>query len=79
MPDFFEGEPANITWYICRLCYEGWPLNSLRYPPVSEEQKNALYSWFPSRVPTTGVVKIPKVLAEVEATYGKKDWAALGV
>jgi len=29
-------------------------------------------------MPGTGVVKIPKVLAEVESTYGKKVWAALG-
>lgn len=63
MPDFFEGQPADIAWY----------------PPVTEEQKKALYSWFPSRVPATGVVKIPKVLAEVESKYGKKTWAALGV
>jgi hypothetical protein len=46
---------------------------------VTDEQKKALYSWFPSRVPATGVVKIPKVLAEVESAHGRKDWAALGV
>jgi hypothetical protein len=46
---------------------------------VTEEQKQALYSWFPSRVPATGVAKVPKVLAEVESKYGTKSWAALGV
>jgi hypothetical protein len=50
-----------------------------RYPPVTDEQKTALYSWFPSRVPATGVAKIPKVLAEAESTYGKKAWASHGV
>ncbi len=50
-----------------------------RYPPVADEQKTALYSWFPSSVPATGVAKIPKVLAEAESTYGKKAWASHGV
>jgi hypothetical protein len=63
MPDFFEGEAASISWY----------------PPVTDEQKTQLYSWFSTRDPTMGVSKIPKILADIEAAYGKKTWAALGV
>jgi dienelactone hydrolase len=22
MPDFFEGQPADIAWYLCRICPE---------------------------------------------------------
>lgn len=46
---------------------------------MTEEQRKALYAWFPSRVPAIEVAKIPKVLEEVELKYGKKEWAALGV
>jgi hypothetical protein len=55
------------------------PLKFDRYLPVTEEQRKALYAWFPSRVPAIEVAKIPKVLEEVELKYGKKEWAALGV
>jgi hypothetical protein len=41
--------------------------------------ETALCSWFPSRVPATGVAKTPKVLAEAESTSGKKAWASHGV
>ena len=63
MPDFFEGNPADISWY----------------PPVTEEQKKALGARFPSRVPQTGVDKIPKLLKDIEKTYGPKTWAVAGV
>jgi hypothetical protein len=50
-----------------------------RYPPETEEQKTALYSWFPSRTPQTAVPKIPKILKDIEDVYGKKTWGAVGV
>ncbi|KUJ14342.1 dienelactone hydrolase [Mollisia scopiformis] len=62
MPDFFEGNPADIAWY----------------PPVTEEKKNALYEWFPSHTPAIAIPRIPQIIAAVEAKYGKKNWAALG-
>jgi dienelactone hydrolase len=49
-----------------------------RYPPVTEEQKTALYTWFRTRTPPTGAVKIPKILADIEAAYGPKTWGAVG-
>lgn len=63
MPDFFEGEPCDIAWY----------------PPVTDEQKAHLRSWFSTRGPNLGVSKIPKILADIEVEYGKKTWATLGV
>ncbi|KAG4423825.1 hypothetical protein IFR04_002970 [Cadophora malorum] len=62
MPDFFEGVPADLAWY----------------PPTTEEKKTALYGWFSTRGPALGVEKAPKILADIEAAYGKKTWAALG-
>ncbi|KAH9212262.1 hypothetical protein DL95DRAFT_368644 [Leptodontidium sp. 2 PMI_412] len=62
MPDFFEGNPADLAWY----------------PPTTEEQKTALFGWFATRGPALGVEKAPKILADIEAAYGKKTWAALG-
>ncbi|KAH6663739.1 Alpha/Beta hydrolase protein [Halenospora varia] len=62
MPDFFEGEPADIAWY----------------PPVTDAQKKALGEWFPHRTPPTGVAKIPKIINDIQLKYGKKQWAAVG-
>ncbi|KAG9240186.1 Alpha/Beta hydrolase protein [Calycina marina] len=62
IPDFFEGEPANIAWY----------------PPETDDQKAKLGGWFPSHGPPTGVAKIPKVLEDVQETYGKKTFGAVG-
>jgi len=54
-------------------------LTRIRYPPTTEEKKAALYGWFSTRGPALGVEKAPKILADIEAAYGKKTWAALGV
>ena len=62
MPDFFEGEPCDISWY----------------PPDTEEKKARLYAWFGPRTPPTGVVKIPKIIADIEEKYGKKTWGGVG-
>ncbi|KAL2065655.1 hypothetical protein VTL71DRAFT_3325 [Oculimacula yallundae] len=62
MPDFFEGNAADLAWY----------------PPTTEEKKTALYSWFSTRGFDLGVKKSPKILADIESVYGKKKWAALG-
>jgi len=62
IPDFFEGSPADISWY----------------PPETEEQKKALYGWFESRTPPTGAEKIPAIVKGIEEKYGKKTWGAVG-
>jgi len=62
MPDFFDGQPADIAWY----------------PPVTEEQQKALYAWFPSRMPATGIEKVPGILKAIEGVYGSKTWGAVG-
>ena len=62
IPDFFEGSPADIAWY----------------PPETEEQKKALYGWFPARMPPMGAEKIPGILKSIEEVYGKKTWGAVG-
>lgn len=63
MPDFFEGNPCDLAWY----------------PPDTDEKKKSLYAWFGTRGPETGVAKVPKMMRDIEATYGKKMWAGLGV
>ena len=45
---------------------------------MTEEQKKNLYAWFGPRTPPTGVAKIPKIIADIEAVYGKKTWGAVG-
>jgi dienelactone hydrolase len=46
---------------------------------VTEEQKKDLYAWFGPRTPPTGVAKTPKIIADIEAAYGKKkSWGAVG-
>lgn len=65
MPDFFEGEPADIAWY----------------PPQTDEQKGKLGDFFGTKaVPGKTLSKIPGVLKEAEgkASGGIKKWAMVG-
>ncbi|KAG0650081.1 putative aim2 family [Hyphodiscus hymeniophilus] len=62
MPDFFEGVPCDIAWH----------------PPLTEEQGKLLSDWFPPRMPHIGAVRIPKIISDIEAVYGKKTWGAVG-
>lgn len=66
MPDFFEGKPADISWY----------------PPQTEEHQQKLGRFFQTQaVPQKSTEKIPRIVAAANATAttGKfESWAILG-
>ncbi|KKZ59921.1 carboxymethylenebutenolidase [[Emmonsia] crescens] len=66
IPDFFDGNPADIAWY----------------PPTTEEHKKNLGHFFQTKaVPSTTLSRIPRVVEEANklAEGGKfKAWAILG-
>ncbi|KAJ5608719.1 Dienelactone hydrolase [Penicillium herquei] len=66
MPDFFEGSPADISWY----------------PPTTDEHKKLLGEFFSTKAaPPANLPKIPKIVEEANklAPAGKYDWAMLGL
>lgn len=64
MPDFFEGNPCDLSWH----------------PATTEEQKKKLGAWFPTRMPVKGVEKIPKILKDLgNYNPGIKKWGVIGV
>ena len=65
MPDFFEGTPANISWY----------------PPTDETKQKSLGEWFQSKgSPHEGAKKIPGILKNIEQEYsGIKSFGIIGV
>lgn len=66
MPDFFEGSPADISWY----------------PPTTDEHKQKLGNFFQSKAaPPNTLSKIPNVVAEANklASGGSfQSWSILG-
>jgi hypothetical protein len=54
-------------------------LTSLSSPPVTDDQKKNLYGWFSTHGPNIAVDRLPRIPTDIEATYVKKRWAALGV
>ncbi|KAB8227862.1 hypothetical protein BDV23DRAFT_159852 [Aspergillus alliaceus] len=67
MPDFFEGQPADITWF----------------PPKTDDHKQKLGNFFQTKAaPPTTLSKIPDVVAEANKLApagGKFDsWSILG-
>jgi len=64
MPDFFEGEPADISWY----------------PPDNEEKGKKLGEFFQTKaVPDKTLSKIPGVLKDAEKSSSSIDkWAIVG-
>ncbi|EEH22058.1 hypothetical protein PABG_04269 [Paracoccidioides brasiliensis Pb03] len=66
MPDFFDGSPADISWY----------------PPTTNEHKKKLHDFFQTKaVPSNTLSRIPGVLEEAnKMTEGGnfKAWAILG-
>ncbi|KAK2746491.1 hypothetical protein FQN57_003117 [Myotisia sp. PD_48] len=68
MPDFFDGEPADISWY----------------PPQTEEHQAKLGNFFGTKaVPQNTLSRIPAVLEEANSKFspagtGFKAWGLLG-
>ncbi|KAK3644434.1 hypothetical protein LTR56_009686 [Elasticomyces elasticus] len=64
MPDFFDGKPADISWY----------------PPDNEEKGKKLGEFFKtSAAPPKTLERIPKVLKQIEAERPDiKEWLIVG-
>ncbi|KAF2770325.1 hypothetical protein EJ03DRAFT_270617 [Teratosphaeria nubilosa] len=64
MPDFFDGKPADISWY----------------PPDTKEKGEKLGEFFNSAAaPPKTVERIPKVLREIESQRSSiKEWGVIG-
>lgn len=65
IPDFFEGSPADISWY----------------PPTTDEHKKLLGEFFSTKAaPPNSLPKIPKIVEEANglAPGGSYDWSILG-
>lgn len=65
MPDFFEGKPADISWY----------------PPTTDEHKQKLGEFFSTQAaPPKTLSKIPGIVAEAnkQAPGGSFQWSILG-
>jgi len=64
MPDFFEGKPADISWY----------------PPTDDEKKQNMGNFFQNQgAPPKTAAKIPGLLKDIEKKYSSiKTWGAVG-
>jgi len=63
IPDFFEGNPADIAWY----------------PPDNEEKGAKLGKWFETAAPPKHLPKIQPVLKDAESNNSNiKSWGILG-
>ncbi|KAF1962815.1 dienelactone hydrolase family protein [Byssothecium circinans] len=63
MPDFFEGSPADISWY----------------PPDNEEKGKKLGEFFSTKAaPPKTLPRIPKIVDELAKTKGVEKWGIVG-
>jgi len=63
MPDFFDGKPADISWY----------------PPDTDEKGAKLGEFFKtSAAPPKTLERIPKVLKDLESKHGITEWGIVG-
>jgi dienelactone hydrolase len=65
VPDFFEGKPADISWY----------------PPDNEDKKKKLGEFFSGvAAPPKNAAKVPDLVKAIGEKYsGIKSWGILGV
>lgn len=63
MPDFFEGSPADISWY----------------PPQTDEHKKKLGDFFSNQAaPPKTLPRVPKIVEELGKSRGIEKWAVVG-
>lgn len=64
MPDFFEGSPADISWY----------------PPDNEEKKEKLGAFFKTTAaPPKTVPRVPKIVEEIQSKNPEiESWGIVG-
>jgi len=64
MPDFFEGNAADISWY----------------PPQTAEHKEKLGAFFGNEAaPPKTVPRVPKIVAEISSKHPEiKEWGVMG-
>jgi dienelactone hydrolase len=63
MPDFFEGKPADISWY----------------PPDNDEKGKKLGEFFNNQAaPPKTLPRIPKIVEELGKSRGIEKWAIIG-
>lgn len=63
MPDFFEGSPADISWY----------------PPDNKEKEKKLGEFFQTAAaPPKTLPRIPKIVDELSKSKGIEKWAIIG-
>jgi dienelactone hydrolase len=63
MPDFFEGSPADISWY----------------PPDNKDKEQKLGEFFQTQAaPPKTLPRIPKIVDELSKSNGIEKWAIIG-
>lgn len=63
IPDFFEGEPADISWY----------------PPDNEEKGQKLGEFFKTKAaPPKTLERVPKIVQELSESRGVETWGVVG-
>ena len=63
IPDFFEGEPADISWY----------------PPDNEEKGKKLGEFFKTKAaPPKTLEQVPKIVQELRESRGVETWGVVG-
>lgn len=63
MPDFFEGKPADISWY----------------PPDNDEKGKKLGEFFKTQAaPDKTLPRVPRIVEELGRTRGIEKWAVIG-
>lgn len=63
IPDFFEGSPADISWY----------------PPDNKEKEKKLGEFFQTKAaPPKTLPRIPKIVQELGKSRGIEKWAIVG-
>ena len=82
IPDWFEGKPADISWYASISCLSAKSdVAGIRYPPKTEEQGNKLNNFFSTIASPPKIVgKVPDTVKEIEKQHPEiKSWGIIGV